>query len=387
MSLVSYLETYEEEEETFHIYDVLLKNENGNNGNNGNNENIPEPPFDTGDFFPKSYLEHTSVSKPPSEVMQLKQQLFEICSLLSVAIDKYAYKNGKNEFVYECVRRCDLAMTTVWFLIEIFKTQDPNKMDVRFLYVDGSYPFFHKTYMIMNKLLSGDTNDLQRIIFDKDTLILHPYECKLLHFDEDVSTDCESFSKVHPGILEPLTSDELEEYWKDWVGSSKIPYLTQYFLINMRSSLKCVTSLPLKGTPVPSFFIEFAVNSYMNKFTLDRKGFTIELLGFLIAAITCCPIPEYENLDGTDYFLEIDSATIGRITEIITSTLNKGELCKRHALRFLYAVAIRLSNVSSYREFFNDPVRTFLNDVVNGLSWNSNKMFSEEIMKIISDSM
>ena len=37
MSLVSYLETYEEEEETFHIYDVVLKNENENNENNENN--------------------------------------------------------------------------------------------------------------------------------------------------------------------------------------------------------------------------------------------------------------------------------------------------------------------------------------------------------------
>jgi hypothetical protein len=369
---------YEENESNYFIYDVNNKNNKNVNINintSTTGEKIPEPSLiDESSFVFKGIVEHISVSITVTEVIQLREEILKICNLLSVA----AVVSEDKEFRFDCVRRCDLTMTTVCFHIEIFQTPDQNKLHVRFLYIDGSYEYFQRTYHMINKILTSDNIDenLQRVIFNKDILVLHPYESKLTHFGEYISTDCKSYYKVHPGVSEPLSIDKVEQEWS---------MLKNYFQNMMLSGLDGAISLALKGTPVPSEFIEFVMNSYMNKFTLDANGFTIELLGFLVAAITCNPLRKYENPNGSQYLLQIDPITLGKIIEVITSTLNKGELCKRHALRFLYAAAVRLP---TYTELFNnDSVRTFLNEVIHDSSWDSNKMFSKKIIEILNEDM
>ncbi len=365
MSLNSVNMGIEEVPHVLDVYDVDLSVRNATSVLN----NVPSVKDESFWTFPGN-LENIRVSIPLSKAMQLRNQIFKIWDLLSVA----CIISEHNPFVFKCVRRCDFAMTTVFFSIGIFQVENADEMNLEFEYIDGSYQFFQKTFYMFYEIGLDDSssiyiNELQGSIFAKDLSVLHPFAVRLLHFSEDVSTSDESFSKLHPGITEPPSLKDVAWHWN---------CMKKYIQNNPIEGLCCATEKPLKGTPVPPDFIEFVMNSKIS----GNKHLLIELLGFLVAAICCDPIKKYENPDGTQYLLHIEPNTIGKICEVIVRTLSNGELCKRHALRFLYAAVVRLP---AYTELFNDSIKTFLNDVVNGDSWNSNKMFSMEILKILGE--
>lgn len=315
------------------------------------------PPLKNNDIFQfHGYIEDIHVSKPLS-----LSEVDYLCTIASIATEYSA----ERPFVFKCVRRCDLAMTSVWFHIEIFQTNVQNELHVQFYYIDGSYQFFQSTFYMFKKYLINasyvELQGLQHEIVRKDLEILEPHGCKLLHFGEIISTDCESFSKVHPGILKPPSLSEVADDWDA---------VLRFAPKCKRSSISIATNYVLKGTPVPSHCVDFIINSFA-----QNESLCIEVMGFLVAAITCDPIPEYENPDGSEYKLEIHPDTLVKITRFITSS--KGELFKRHALRFLFAAAIRRP---TYDALFNADVVSFLNDASSFL-WESNKMFCHSILQ------
>jgi hypothetical protein len=322
------------------------------------------PPFENTFVFIGD-IEDIHVAKPVSQSVQLRDRILKLCSIASIAVDV------ENPFRLRCVRRCDIAMTTVKFYIEIFQT-DGDLIHIRFYYTYSAYQFFYSTFMMFKKhLINASDEELQNIqrkIVSKDLELLKPDgPSPLLHFEEIISTDIESFSKVHPGIIEPPSLSEVAKLWEQY---TRVEPRSLISTLGPRFIISAATGLTLKHTPVPSYFIDFIINSYAESETLQ-----IEVMGFLVAAMTCDPFFDYDSTP--DYKLEIHPETLIKISVMIAS--GKGELFKRHALRFLYAAVIRRP---TYDALFceNEMIMSFLNDVSSFL-WESNKMFCEAILE------
>ncbi len=319
-------------------------------------------------FNNKYYMfDKVFINKKIDEYEIIKSNILELCKVLSV--ETVISSNNKNEII--CSRRCDLLMTPVGFTIEICQSED-GKIILGFFHIGGSEKFYSKTIKIISKLLLNieqiELNQLTNTTIEQDLLVLHPNRSKMIHFDEILSTDDGSYIKIHPhpGLRCPLTIEQRNEEWN---------YLVNYFDQNPHKGLIDIMENLLQGNPIPQNIFEEIINK-----TFNNSNYKFELLGLIIATITCNPLilyTEQDNIQGL-YIINFNSDIFQKIYNLILECLSDCELLKRNALRLVYSFVIRKS---AYDRFFDNNLINVLNNIVNdNKSWYSNKLISKRII-------
>lgn len=215
---------------------------------------------------------------------------------------------------YNCKRVCDLTGNTLEFVMEFLTSDEESTSVIRCTHWHGenSYEFFRKTMDTLRFVIENNVSDYE----DHSVIVLHPCESKLAHtMKQNTCVDPHAYSACHPGISKPLSLEQVREEWE---------IIKNYFSLEEKSGLSIVTSLALKGKPVPLDILDMVLSCDV----------TIDLIICLIAIFTCNPLIPYESL-------KINYQYDERLYRIITEASQKDELCKRQLARLLYTWKIR----------------------------------------------
>ncbi len=303
----------------------------------------------------------------------IKTKIVNLCEALS--IETVDCPNDVNKII--CARRCNLLMTPVWFIIKINKIIN-GEIGLGFVHVEGSNEFYSKTIKtICEKLPYINLNVLENLtnnINDLDLNILKPNESKMFYvLDTVVSTDGNSYTKIHPGLHKPLSLENRNSLWnilKDFIFRSNLPV----------SELERATENVLAGNPIPYSIFKDIIDK-----TYNIPDCKFQLLGFIIGTITCNPLIPYaeqDNIQGL-YIMNFEPETSQKIYNLILECLTDCELLKRHTLRLLYAFIIRKPH---YSNIFNEYLVNEINYIANDdYSWKSNRLISQEIINELNN--